>query len=142
MKRSVCIDTNVLIRFLRADHPELSQKAKDIFLKAQKGEIIIYLDEVIIAETIWLLSSFYKLKRQEISNALQELVSQDWIINPRKKLILDSLFLFSSSNLHFIDCWVACVSKSVASKLVIFDRKLGKLEEKIALKKILEFGRI
>lgn len=127
MKRLVYIDTNVLVRFLRADHPELSQKAKDIFLKAQKGKIIIYLDELIIAETIWLLSSFYKLKRQEIFITLQELVSQDWIINPRKKIIFDSLFLFSSSNLAFVDCWVSCVSKSNAGKLITFDKKLEKL---------------
>lgn len=130
MKKLICIDTNVLIRFLRADHPELSQKAKDIFIKAQKGEITIYLDEIIIAETIWLLSSFYKLKRQEIFIALQGLVSQDWIINPRKKTILDSLLLFSSSNLHYIDCWISRISKSTACKLVTFDKKLERLAGK------------
>lgn len=131
MKKLVSIDTNVLIRFLRADHPELSQKAKDIFLKAQKGEILIYLDDVIIAETVWLLTSFYKLKRREISTTLQELISQDWVINPRKKLILDSLFLFSSSSLHYIDCWISCVSKSTAGKLITFDKKLRRSSREI-----------
>ena len=129
MSKLLCIDTNILIRFLRADHPELSQKAKEIFLKAQKGEIEIYLDEIIIAETIWLLSSFYKLKKELIVSQLQELVSQGWVINPRKKIILDSLSLFSVNNLAYIDCWVACVSKSIPVELETFDNKLKKINK-------------
>ena len=129
MSKLLCIDTNILIRFLRADHPELSQKAKEIFLKAQKGEIEIYLDEIIIAETIWLLSSFYKLKKELIVSQLQELVSQGWVINPRKKIILDSLSLFSVNNLAYIDCWVACVSKSIPAELETFDNKLKKINK-------------
>lgn len=132
MSRLFCIDTNVLIRFLRADHLELSQKAKEIFLKAQKGEIRIYLDEIIIAETVWLFSSFYKLERKEIASQLQELVSQEWIINPRKKIILDSLSLFSTGNLHFVDCWIACVNKSILGELKTFDKKLEKLNKVVA----------
>lgn len=124
MSKLLCIDTNILIRFLRADHPQLSSKAKEIFLKAQKGNIEIYLDEIIIAETVWLLSSFYKLKKELIASQLQELVSQKWIINPRKRIILDSLSLFSLNNLAYIDCWVACISKSIHAKLETFDFKL------------------
>lgn len=120
----VCIDTNILIRFLRADHPQLSPKAREIFLKAQKSEIRIYLDEIIVAEAVWLLSSFYKLKKADISFQLQELISQEWIVNPRKKIILDSLSLYSDSNLHYIDCWINCVSKSVSGELKSFDKKL------------------
>jgi predicted nucleic acid-binding protein len=126
MNKILCIDTNILIRFFRADHPELSSKAKEIFLKAQSGEIEIYLDEIIVAETIWLLSSFYKLKKELIISQLQELASQKWIINPRKKVILDSLSLFSANNLAYIDCWVACVSKSIHATLETFDKKLRK----------------
>lgn len=132
MSDLVCIDTNILIRFLRADHPQLSPKAKEIFLKAQKGEIKIYLDEIIVAEAVWLLTSFYKLKKEEISFQLQELVSQEWIVSPRKKIILDSLSLYSTGNLHYIDCWIACVSKSVSGELRTFDKKLERQVKKAA----------
>jgi len=129
MSNLFCIDTNILIRFLRADHPEFSQKAKEIFLKAQKGEIRIYLDEIIVAEAVWLLSSFYKIEKKEIASQLQGLVSQEWIINPRKKIILDSLSFFSVSSLHFVDCWIACVNKSISGELKTFDKKLEKLNK-------------
>lgn len=130
MKEIICIDTNILIRFLLADHPQLSQKAKKIFLSAEIGKTKIYLDEVIIAETVWLLTSFYKQKRGEIASQLLELISQPWIINPRKKIILECLSLFSTGNLAFIDCWVYCVSKEISGKLETFDKKLEKLSKK------------
>jgi len=130
MSKLVCIDTNVLIRFLRADHPQLSLKAKEIFFSAQKGKVKIYLDEIVAAEAVWLLSSFYKVKKEEIASQLQELVSQEWIVSPRKKIVLDSLSLYSSGSLAYIDCWVYCVSKDISGKLTTFDKKLKKLSDK------------
>jgi len=94
VKRTIFIDTNVLLRFLLGDHPTLSHKARSLFLKAQRGAVDIYLDEVVIAEAVWTLSSFYKSKKEEIADKLETLISQDWIVNPRKKLILKALLLY------------------------------------------------
>lgn len=127
MNELVCLDTNVLIRFLRADHPQLSPKAKEIFLQAQAGKIKIYLDELVVAESIWLLSSFYKLSRKEIVFKFQELILQNWIVNPRKKLILKTLKTFEETKLDYVDCWVWWVNQSVGAKLQTFDKKLEKL---------------
>lgn len=126
MNKLVCIDTNILIRFLRADHPQLSLKAKEIFLQAQAGKIKIYLDELVVAESIWLLSSFYKLDRKEISLKLQELILQKWIVNPRKKLILKTLETFAKTHFDYVDCWLWVVNQSVGAKLETFDKKLDK----------------
>lgn len=130
MSKLLCLDTNILTRFFLADHPTLSLKAKDIFLRAQKGEIRIYLDEVVVAEIVWLLSSFYKLEKEKIAQQLLELVSQTWVINPRKKLIMQTLEFYSKSNLHYIDCWIYSVSREISGKLTTFDRKLEKLSDK------------
>lgn len=127
MTETIFIDTNILIRFLRADHPQLSRHAKEIFEKAETGKIKIYLDELIVAETVWLLSSFYKLKKEEIARRMQDLISQDWIINPRKKIILEALSLFSKAALAYIDCWIIMASRDLKLKLKTFDKKLKKL---------------
>lgn len=127
MNGLVCLDTNVLVRFLRADHPQFSPKAKENFLQAQAGKIKIYLDELVVAESIWLLSSFYKLDRKEIVLKLQELILQKWIVNPRKKLVLKALQTFEKTKLDYVDCWVWWVNQSVGAKLQTFDKKLEKL---------------
>lgn len=127
MKKTVVVDANIIIRFLLHDHPKLSKAAKTIFQKAEKGVHKIYLDEVILAEVIWTLSSFYKIKKNDLVDRLQKLVSQDWLVNPKKKLLLATLELYLSSNLDYIDCWVLNVSKSLGINLETFDRNLKKL---------------
>ena len=127
MIKKIIVDANIVIRFLLNDHPTLSSRAKAIFLKAQQGNIIIYIDEVILAEVIWTLSSFYKIKKLDIVDRLEKLLSQNWIINPKKKLLIKALMLFGTSNLDYIDCWVFEVSKYQKITLETFDEDLKKL---------------
>jgi len=128
MKKTILIDANIVIRFLLGDHPEFSAKAKLIFAKAQTGLHTIYFDEVVIAEVIWTLSSYYKIEKTVIVNQLEKLISQKWIINPRKKLLLQSLFLYKEKNLDYIDCWIFIVNRSLKTSLETFDYDLKKLQ--------------
>jgi predicted nucleic-acid-binding protein len=131
VKEVFFIDTNVLLRFLLNDHQDLSPKAKLIFLKAQEGKIEIYLDEIVVAEAVWTLSSYYQIKKEKIIETLEKLISQNWIINPRKKLILEALLLYKSKNIHYIDAWIFVVNKNIKTKLFTFDKNLAKLTKKI-----------
>mgnify|MGYP001597909986 CR=1 FL=1 len=126
MKSLICIDTNIVIRFLQADHPELSAKSREIILGAESGKYRIYFDEIMIAETIWVLTSFYKQDKKEICNLLLKLVSKNWLVNPRKNLILRSLKLCAFANLSYIDSWIAEVSTANKIKLETFDKDLKK----------------
>ena len=54
MTKQIIIDANILIRFLTQDHPTLSPRAREIFSKAEKGEILLYFDEIVMAETVFL----------------------------------------------------------------------------------------
>lgn len=128
MTKATVVDANIIIRFLLDDHFQLSVLAKSIFLKAQKGAHKIYFDEVIVAEVIWTLSSFYKIKKADLVDKLEKLISQGWVINPKKNLILKALNLYNSSNLHYIDCWILVVSKSLNLPLRTFDKNLEKIK--------------
>lgn len=124
----IIIDTNILLRYLRNDHPILSIKAKKIFEKAYKNSINIYLDEIVLAETIWVLSSHYETPKSLIVSKLLEQLYFDWIINPRKKLMIKALGLFGKTNLSYIDCWVFIVNQSLKASLETFDNDLKKLK--------------
>ncbi len=128
MKSTVTIDTNILLRYLRNDHPILSNKAKKIFEKAYKNIINIYLDEVVLAETIWVFSSYYKTPKSLIVSKLLEQLYFDWIVNPRKKLMLKALGLFGKANLSYVDCWIFTVNQSLKTSLETFDNDLKKLK--------------
>jgi len=126
MKKTALLDANVIIRFLLNDHPKLSLQAKKFFSQAEKGLINLYLDEVVLAEVIWTLSSFYKIKKTEIIDRLKTLLAQDWLVNPKKELLLEALGAYRRANLDYIDCWILVVSKSLGVTLETFDQKLSR----------------
>lgn len=127
-EKTSLVDANVIIRYFLNDHPKLSLKAKSLFTKAQKGQLKIYLDEIVVAEVIWTLSSFYKIKKADLVDKLRMLIAQDWIVNPRKDLILEAIEAYASHNLAYIDCWLYVLSKSVGLNLETFDKELKKLK--------------
>lgn len=127
MKKILLIDANVIVHHLLGDHPTLSPQAKKLFIQAQLGKSLMYFDEVIIAEVVWVLKSFYKLPKENIVKQLMDIISQPWVINPRKKLIIASLEQFGISNFSYADCWVLAVAKHQKIKLETFDKALQKL---------------
>lgn len=132
MKQVRLIDANVLIRFLLHDHVTLSPKARGIIQKAEQGEISIYLDEVVVAEVVWVLSSFYKMNHSVIGERLITLVAQPWVANRRKKLILASLETYRTTAFDYIDSWLVVVSHHSRMPLVTFDTGLARLIKKRA----------
>lgn len=123
--KTVLVDTNIILRFLLRDNEKLFLIANSIFSNAESGKTIIYIDELVIAETIWVLTSFYKQDKEEASRLLLKLIGSKWTMNPRKKLILNSLKLCISTNLSYVDCWIFGVSKADKLKLETFDRDLA-----------------
>ena len=61
------LDTNVLIRFLTRDHPTHSPRSRNLFARAAAGEFTLVLTDLALAETAWVLQSFYLLDRAEIA---------------------------------------------------------------------------
>lgn len=121
------IDTNIIIRFLTKDNPTLYSQAKIIFENAQLGKSKIYLDEVVLAETIWVLLSHYKYTKLEVCPKLIKLLSYDWVVNSRKKILIKTLTLYAQQNFSYVDCWAHCLSQNEKLSLSTFDQKLKKL---------------
>ena len=55
------IDANIFLRFLTRDNIEKQKKAENIFKKAISGEIILITTDLVIAEVVWTLESFYNV---------------------------------------------------------------------------------
>lgn len=126
MKKTRVVDANVIIRFLLNDHRSLSLKAKSIIVDAQRGRYRLYLDEVVVAEIVWVFSSFYEIKCEDIADRLLGLVTQSWMVNRRKNLIIQALNMYKTSRVDYIDAWLAIISLGGRMPLVTFDRDLEK----------------
>lgn len=126
MKTTYLLDTNVFLRYILRDHEIQSKEALTILREAQSGNFSIYLDEIIFAEIIWVLTSVYDRTKEEVFNTLEPFITQNWIVNPRKNLLQQSLLFYLENPLSYIDCWIYTISQSLNIKVKTFDKKLTK----------------
>lgn len=68
------LDTNVLVRFLVTDDEKQSRKATKLIEGAVERGEQLFISDIVMCETVWVLSSAYKFERAEIVEALAELV--------------------------------------------------------------------
>ena len=99
------VDANVILRFLVGDPPDMAERAARLMQAVERGEVTLRVDDIIVAEVVWVLSSFYKYKVQEIATTLLELLAQDGI--EVEDSILSALVLYSSKGIDFVDALLA-----------------------------------
>ena len=68
---SAFVDTNILVRHLTGDPPELASRATAYLASATE----LLLSDLIVAETIYVLESFYKVPRGQVADAMRSLVA-------------------------------------------------------------------
>lgn len=123
----VSVDANVILRLILTDNEALSGEAKKIFEGGRSGKYKIYIDEVVLAECVWVLTRFYKKKREEISQVLSKILSFEYMANPSGEWVKESLSIYKATNLSFADCWLMVLSKNQGFKMETFDLKLKKV---------------
>ena len=70
----IALDSNVLVRFLVEDDREQSRRANALIVKASRSEEPLYVADVVMAETVWVLMRCYKLPKDEIIDILRRLL--------------------------------------------------------------------
>jgi len=121
------LDTNVLLRFLVGDNVPQQNQAKQWFSEAQQGtrKIIIY--PLVLAETAFVLESYYKLDRSKIANSLELFISQRWLIIQERAALLH-LWQWYRQGLHFVDSFLIASAKNNNAVVLLFDQQLKKHE--------------
>jgi len=121
------IDANVIIRYLTQDDEKLFIKAKEIFDKIISNKIQVIIYDLIIMETFFVLTKFYKLNKEEVIDTLIEIMLLPGIVNLDKKIIIDTLNMIKTNNIDFVDALLCNKSKQFDYKLISFDKKLNKI---------------
>ena len=127
--RAFSLDANVILRFLTRDSDTLYPKAEAIMRGITEGRLTVVCDPVILAETVWVLESFYKRSREDIAVALAAIVKSDGVLMPNKSRYILALDIFGKTNAHFGDaCACAAALQDCEGRLFSFDRELSKIE--------------
>ena len=128
MKRYI-FDTNLLIRFLRNDHPAMSSAAAELFLQSASGKVELHLDPTIVAETAFVLISFYKQSQPEVADAIRDLITGCRLKVPLEEITLDALERFKAQPVDFPDALVAAIAAHQGVPVASFDRDFDRFKD-------------
>ena len=125
MKDTVCfVDTNVFVRYLTGDDEKKASAFEKLLIQAASGEIGLVTSEIVIAELVWVLESFYKLKASVITELIRAILNTAGLKIKGSDLIEKALDLYESQNIDFIDAHIiAYMQSNHIEKLYSFDKK-------------------
>ena len=74
MDDPIFVDTNVFLRFFVRDVESFYQKARELFEKAERGDAKLETSDIVIAEIVWVLESYYDFSKAEIKEVVDTIL--------------------------------------------------------------------
>ena len=121
------LDTNVLVRYLVEDDEAQSRRASKLIEKAVSEGEELFISDVVMCETVWVLSSAYRFSRPEIVDVLGNLLRARSVVFTSTDRLFRSLDAFRKGKGDFADYLIRELAKAAGAETVAtFDRKLLK----------------
>jgi predicted nucleic acid-binding protein len=122
------VDANVILRFLTGDPPDLAARARGVFDAVERGELTLFVDEIVVAEVVWVLDSFYDYAPPQIAQVVAELLSHEGLEADDKPGLLAALSIFADKNVDFADALLAVhMDRANVQDIFSFDRHFDRL---------------
>jgi predicted nucleic-acid-binding protein len=119
------LDTNILIRHLTGDPPSQAKRATT-FLR-ESHELI--LTDLVLAEMVYVLESFYEVPRTEIATIARSLLALPSIVAGDHDLLLRAVEIYEVIRLDFAEAYlVALAELSDVKQVVSFDRQIDRVK--------------
>jgi predicted nucleic acid-binding protein len=121
---SAFVDTNIIVRHLTGEPPDMASRAT-VYLAADPE---LFLADLIVAETIYVLESFYKTPRSQIATAMRSLVALRSVVTVDPALLLRALEVYELDRIDFAEAYlVACAESSGVNRIASFDRSIDRV---------------
>lgn len=103
------VDTNIFLRYLTNDLPETASACEELFRRAVEEDEWLFTTEMVVAEIIWVLESYYELPKSNIQGKLEKILNTPNLLCTQKETILEALSLYSEKNIDYIDAYNAVI---------------------------------
>ncbi len=121
---SAFIDTNILVRHLTGDPPELAARATAYLASATE----LLLADLIVAETTYVLESFYKVPRGQVADAMRSLIAFRSIVTVDPALLLRAIEVYELDRIDFAEAYlVACAETTGVNQVASFDQSIDRV---------------
>jgi len=122
---SAFVDTNVIVRHLTGEPREMAARATAYL----QSEDELLLTDLVAAETVYVLESFYEAPRDEVARALRSLIAFDSVVCVDPALLLRAIEVYETDRLDFAGAYlVASAETSGVGKIASFDRSIDRVD--------------
>ncbi|MDA8172569.1 MAG: type II toxin-antitoxin system VapC family toxin [Nitrospiraceae bacterium] len=132
--KRIVFDTNLLIRYLINDDARKAQIVDALLKKAGNGEVHILLPGIVVAELVWVLESFYRMKAAEIADLVDSILNTPGLTVSDDVIVRSALKRYRTEGVDLVDAWIAAFAqKNGAREIHTFDKKHFKGIEGVAV---------
>ncbi len=122
--KTVFVDTNIFIRYLTNDDPVKADRVDRLLDKAASGKISLVTAELVLAEVVWVLESFYGLQRASIAPMIKAILATPGLKVINGSLMEKAVDYYLLYNIDFIDGYIAAVmEKKKIDTIFSYDKK-------------------
>lgn len=118
------IDTNLFIRYLTNDDADKADRVERLLSDAASGKLHLVTADLVIAEIVWVLESFYGMSNQEISPLIRAILATPGLEVINAQLVSRALQIYETRNIDFVDGYIAALmGKLRIEDIYTFDKK-------------------
>ena len=123
------IDTNIFARFFVRDSEESFQECRELFACMKTGDCAAVTSSVVIAEIHWLLRSYYKISKADITAFVDRLLSMPQLRIDNRDNVINANTMFRDSSIKFTDALIASHPKIQDGSMAVisYDKDFDKL---------------
>ena len=123
------VDTNVFLRFLVNDDPEKADACEMLFRRAINGEELLLTTDMVMAEIVWVLESYYELSKRDIREKLEKILNTKNLDCPNREIILHALSIYEEKNIDYIDAYNAsALQKKGINEVYSYDKHYDRIK--------------
>src|SRR5580658_7706629 len=91
-------------------------------------ETDLLLTDLVVAETVYVLESFYETPRAQVAEAIRSLVAFASVVTVDAPLLLRALEVYESDRLDFAEAYlVACAEITGVNRVASFDKSIDRV---------------
>ena len=128
MDNVICLDTNILARFLLNDLPEHASRARQLLWSASLGEIELFVPASVFIELAHLMTRRRSIPRQNVAVSLSGILRLQGLRIQDRIVIATALdFWRSTGGLSFVDCYHLVLTRELGmTRIYTFDKKMDR----------------
>ena len=126
----IFLDANIFIRFLTKDDRKKAEDVRKLFELIEGGKIKAQTHIIVLAEIVWTLHSFFKIKKETIAEYIALLLDLKNLTMNDEKIIGRAIEIFKNRNIDFIDAFCASLAEEHQIKYICsYDRDFDKIKD-------------